>query len=280
MRIPSGNFMLSLYDYNKDGYFSDNRFRDYRVSIRRQPPGRSLYDISEFAQQPEWARERIHDFRSGVWKRFLVRGPQQLTIEVNRNFSYNTILAGMTLDQISETPAPYFRTFEQDRVLERTLQTQKLVRLRETPAIYVRHFAPATTEAAAATKLFDALSWLRLTNPTWWTSESRRYYFALTLWFEAQGKAANSHFQPVKEDKEEQTTTARLGTCFYALRMFDSWEKTQRKVGLTPARDVEKSLRWDEKTMIFSGLEAQVVVKQLKVQKQASAQTAPHTTQP
>lgn len=280
LHIPPGNFVLSLYNFNKDGFFSDNRFRDYRISIRRHSAERNLYDISEFAQQPEWARERIHDFRSGVWKRFLARGPQQITVEVNRNFSYNTILAGITLDQISETPAPYFRTFEQDRVLERALQAQKAARLRETPAIYARHFAPATTEAEAATKLFDTLSWLRLTNPTWWTSESRRYYFALTLWFEAQSQVTNSTFQQVKEDKERQTMTARLGTCYYALRMFDSWEKSQRKVGLTPARDIEKAVRWDEKTTTFSGRGMEVVINQLSVRKQASAQTVSHKTQP
>jgi len=279
LRVPPGNFVLSLYNFNKDGADGDNRFRDYRLSIRRQIIGRSLYDISEFGQQPEWARGRTRDFRSGVWKRFLVRGPQQLTVELNRNYSHNTILAGMTLDELKETPAPYFRSIEQERVLDARSQKLATARIQEPKAVYARHFASGTTETDAATKLFNALEWLRLTNPTWWTTESRSLYLPLARWYQAQARPVQP-ITEVGENTDGKVDKARLGSCLYALRMFNDWEQTQRQTGLVPARDVEKSLRWDEKTTSMSGRELQVVTEQLTVKQRTSAQTAPHKTTP
>ena len=44
----------------------------------------------------------------------------------------------------------------------------------------------------------------------------------------------------------------RLGTCYAALNLYSQWEATQRQRGLTPARDVEKALRYDEPTLVFN----------------------------
>ncbi len=123
LSIPAGLFYLSLYDDDKDGHAGFNRFRDYQVSIRPHPGRasldrqigktfimRSFYDIAEFDQKPELAHGRLQDFWGGVYKRFLVRGPTKLTIEVNRNHSFNTILAGVMLDLVDELPPPYYCT--------------------------------------------------------------------------------------------------------------------------------------------------------------------------
>ena len=37
-----------------------------------------------------------------------MRGPTELTIRVARNWSFNTLLAGVMLDPIDERPPPYF----------------------------------------------------------------------------------------------------------------------------------------------------------------------------
>ena len=242
LQVPPGTWTLSLYDWNKDGDSGDNRKRDYRVSIRRHNANKLLDDISDFEQQPELARARIRDFRRGVWKRFLVRGPQELTIEVSKNSSFNTILAGVMLDELKETPAPYFRTVQQDRVLE-AQQAQRVVqRVQETPVLRARHFAGATTEAETAKRLCNELDELRRTNPLWHAQQSRRFYLPLTLWLEqAQASARDKG----ASQAEMKTINTQLGSCYYQMRMFDKWEKCQRGVGLTPARDIEKSLRWD-----------------------------------
>jgi len=113
--VPEGTYILSLYDFNKDGHSGPNRWRDYTVSIR---PGayKSAYDIpslgedvSRFHQRPEYARARIHQFWGGVWKRFLVRGPRTYCIEINRNYSFNTIASAVTLDDLQLCVYPYVK---------------------------------------------------------------------------------------------------------------------------------------------------------------------------
>ena len=108
VRVPPGNYVLSLFDRNKDGHDAPNWARDYLVSVRPHPQGTDLFDISEFDDQPEWASSRWHDFWGSSWKRFAVRGPQELTIRLDRHNSLNTILAGAFLDEINEEPEAYF----------------------------------------------------------------------------------------------------------------------------------------------------------------------------
>jgi hypothetical protein len=125
LRVPEGLFYLSLYDTNKDGHSGNNRWRDYRLSVRPHAVGQPLNDITGFEQQPELARARIRDFWGGVYKRFLVRGPREITIEVNRNYSYNTILAGVFLDLVDEQPPPYFRSAAQWQALQAQRETER-----------------------------------------------------------------------------------------------------------------------------------------------------------
>ena len=250
LQVPPGDFVLSLFNFNKDGEGGDNRKRDYRVSIRHHNEDKSLDDIDDFYQQPELATARFRDFRSSVWKRFLVRGPQELTVEVSKNYGFNTLLAGIMLDELKEKPAPYFRTVTQDQVLEAKLDKTKAFRVGETSSTRSQRFAPVTTEEGAANRLFAELDWLRVTNPTWWAQSSRKFYLPLTLWYGQQMKY--DKLREVKDKKQNATTAARLGTCYWALRMFSMWEQQERGNGLTTARDIEKSLRWDGFN-VFSG---------------------------
>ncbi|RYF43756.1 MAG: hypothetical protein EOO38_18575, partial [Cytophagaceae bacterium] len=103
-----GLYTLSLYNYNKDGESGMNRLRDYDISVRQHPADTPVADISGVESWLELAKARVHDFRGGAYTMFLVRGPQKLTIKVDRNYSYNAILAGVFLDEVSEEPAPYF----------------------------------------------------------------------------------------------------------------------------------------------------------------------------
>ena len=249
LTIPEGLYVLSLYDYNKDGHDDDNRFRDYRLSVRAHT-GQSLEDVSGFNAQPELAHGRIRDFWGGVWKRFLVRGPLTLTAEVNRNNSHNTILPAVMLDLVDEHPAPYFQTVDQWNAREaqrekerRTLAAQWLTAS--------RRFQPAPSEANAADRLFDALAEKRLINSAWWATEGRRYYAPLLRWYAADAQKHRPGFQA--------HALARLATCCYQVGQYGPWEDYQKAAGLTTARDVEKSLRWDGVTDSYSGSGYEVV---------------------
>ena len=142
LQVPPGRFVLSLYEVNTQGHTWRNRYRDYRLSIRiptrplqataqgtvqegasrdrvakggKAPAaasgagGAGAQDpLQEALQGTETARGRVSDFWGGVYKRFVVQGPLTLSIEVNRNYSHNTLLSGVLLDQLDEEPAPYF----------------------------------------------------------------------------------------------------------------------------------------------------------------------------
>jgi len=241
--VPEGLYYLSLYDLNKDGHNADNRDRDYRLSVRTHS-GLSVEDVKGFDTQPELAHGRIRDFWGGVWKRFLVRGPTTLTVEVNRNSSINAILPAVMLDLVDEAPAPYFRTVAQWNVCEAAdAQERRFLTL------HPEKFVPAASEAQAASLLFDRLNEKRLTNSVWWATEGRRYYAALLRWYASQ-----------KPPKTRQSPQAlHLATCEYQMGQYSQWEKWQQAAGLTTARQVEQSLRWDGVTNSYSGLGYQIV---------------------
>ena len=234
LTVPAGLFTLSLYDYNKDAHGeAENRDRDYRVSIRPQP-SEVLDDISTFEAQPELAHNRIRDFCGGVYKRFLVRGPVTLTVKVDRNNSRNTILPGMMLDLVDETPPPYFGSTDQ---WEEVQAHQEEQRQQAQSRGRIALFQPAATEQEAASRLLDTLGKTQFMNSEWWSADSRQFYAPLLRWY----TYAAGH-----TPKEQQADFDKpLATCCYQMGQYQQWEEEQKRIGLTPARDVEKALRWD-----------------------------------
>lgn len=257
LTVPDGLYYLSLYDYNKDGHTDENVNRDYRLSLRAHPGG-ALGNVNGFHQQPELTHGRLRDFWGGVWKRFLVRGPLTLSVEVNRNNSHNVILPAAMLDLVDEDPAPYFQTVDawNLREVDRTQERRALTAPKHLTAPRSR---PAATEPEAADRLFSALEETRLTRSAWWATEGRRYYAPLLRWYGiATPKAAPG--PPTR-------LALRLATCRYQLGQYAAWEEEQKAAHLVTARDVEKSLRWDGVTTSYSGLGNEIVTAHLVGQK-------------
>ena len=173
LRVPAGWFVMSLYDFNKDGHTGNNRWRDYRVSVRAHPNNLRLDSIKGFAGWPELASGRIRDFRGGVWKRFLVRGPQDFTVEVQRNHSFNTVLSGVFLDRLDEKPAPYFGSLESWRQRQEWREQQGRSILtswegKQWSEARRKYFAPCQTAELASQRLWTALQEAALINPVWY----------------------------------------------------------------------------------------------------------------
>lgn len=232
IQIPDGNYMLSLYNRNKDGHDGFNRARDYNISVRPHDASKSLGDIEDFAGRPEWAQTRQRDFWGGEWKTFAVRGPQDLTLKIGRNYSFNTILAGLFLDKIDEEPQPYFDV---------ATATQN--------ADWRADNATPTDEAAE--KLWAALQSAKSADVLWWSSQSRIFYQALLRHYETATTRTLSPQMPA--------LWSRLGTCYYQLNLYPQWEQMQQRRGLKPARAIEKSLEWDEKSS-FNGQGAPTII--------------------
>lgn len=252
--VPDGLYTLSLYDFNKDGHTGTNRYRDYRVSVRAHV-GMGMQDNTQFAQQPELAHGRIQNFWNGVWTRFLVHGPQTLTVEINRNNSFNTILPGLMLDKADETPPPYFHTQNAWQALAETQERRRQSLLSEPALVHDKRFTLAQTEADAVNRLFDAMSDTQLTNPSWAAADGQRVYMLLMRWYGAQYNDALPHVG--------KRLAERYGTCCYQAGQYPQWEAMQRMAGLLPARAIEKSLRWDTMTASYSGMEYEVLTAHL-----------------
>jgi hypothetical protein len=249
LSIPEGLFYLSLYEIDPNGHDWNNRFRDYEISIRPHPGRasldkrignttimRSFYDIAEFDQKPELAHARAHDFYAGVYKRFLVRGPAKLTIQVNRNYSFNTILSGVMLDLVDELPPPYYCTRQEWEQKQAVTSAQK-----SSPA-----FIPADNAAEAAERLASALAAMPAKNETWWAENKRRIYQPLLRW-QLAGK----------------TNSPALASSYYQLNLFSDWEKQLQQRGVVTAREIEKAIRWDGVTYSCAGMGNQMVQEYL-----------------
>ena len=226
LQIPAGDYVLSLFDFNKDGHTGPNWARDYLVSVRPHPADAALGDVSSFNTQPEWASSRWRDFWGSNWKRFAVRGPQQLTVRVDRNFSYNTMLMGAFVDEISEEPAPYFDAATPPDTFSPPGEW------------HARAGAELPTDALAEA-LWGELDKAKAADVLWWSANNRLFYEALLR-----------YYQSALERTDVAQTNAlwrRIGTCDYALCRYPQWEASQEKRGLVPARAVDLALRFDPK---------------------------------
>ena len=222
LKIPKGNYVLSLFDRNKDGHDGLNRARDYLLSVRPHDANAELNDIDGFDNQPELASARLRDFWGSSWKKFAVRGPRELTVEIDRNHSFNTMLSGVFLDEINEEPDPYFDAATADAGTQQWNATD------------------AQPADALAEQLWAELQLAQTDDPIWWAANGRIFYDALLRFY-----------QPALERTDAAHLNAlwrRIGTCYYALNQYAEWETAQRKRGLRTARDIETSLRWDGKS--------------------------------
>lgn len=131
--VPDGVHQLSLYFFNKDGHDGANRWRDYNVEIRAVQetlppwpsplPGKTTdagyaqafkkmfvdywdkrYELCRRAEkQPVLAASRVVNFRGGVYKNFVVRGPAKYWIKIDRDYSFNTLLQAVFLQRLDSS---------------------------------------------------------------------------------------------------------------------------------------------------------------------------------
>jgi hypothetical protein len=245
LKIPEGKFCLSIYQVNSNGHAGEGRYRDFRISVRKHF-GASLKDISGFEQQEELASARVVDFCSGVYKRFAVNGPIELTIKVDRNYSINANITAMMLDEFTETPEPYFDP-------------------EDVRAAYAG--TPADPQVAEIARLFTQYMDAYRKDPVRYCLDRGRTCAMVMRWLDdqvAQGKL-----------KTTDRDYARIAApCFFILHDFERMETMQRQLGLRPARDIEKALKWDERIPNNSGLGRYAVTTYLENLARA-ATTAP-----
>jgi len=108
-----------------------------------------------------------------------------------------------------------------------------------------------------AVRGFDELERMRLWNAVWWATEGVQFYKPLLRWYHAA-------LQEVQPGRVKQELYARAATCYYRLGLYEKWEAGQILLGKTPARRIEKALRWDGKTFSYEGKGYEVVTRYLE----------------
>ena len=239
LKIPRGDYVLSLFDCNKDGHDGFNRTRDYMISVRPHPHDadeNAVLGYADFENKPELASSRLRDFWGSDWKRFAVRGPQELTVRLDRNYSFNTILAGVFLDEINEEPTPYFDSQTADAATKWHADADSI--------------KPADAVAEA---LWDELQKAKADDVLWWSANGRLFYQALLRFYQPALTRTTAPQLPA--------LWRRIGTCNYVLCQYPAWEAVQEKRGLTTARTTELSLQWDKKSD-YSGRGRETIIAQ------------------
>jgi hypothetical protein len=92
--VPAGIQRVSLYFMNKDGHRGRDRFRDYSISLFK---GES--SVASDTARMSLARARLDDFWGGVYKTFLVAGPGNYQLRIDKNYSYDTIVSAVFVDR-------------------------------------------------------------------------------------------------------------------------------------------------------------------------------------
>jgi sugar lactone lactonase YvrE len=259
IKIPNGQFILSAYEMNNDGHAGRERSRDYSFEIKSQFDTRNG-TTSDFSALPTIATARVSNFWNGVYKRFLVQGPAEITIRINRHYSENAMVSGFMLDLPDERPAPYFMTADEWDVADMAARNSRdlmLAEWQENPSNRLKHFAACTTSADAERKTSQSLESLRLWNPQWWAYNDRKVSTLLARWCEV-----NIPTDAGPDQKKWE------GSAFYRSGLYPQWEMIQIAAGQVTARQIEKSLKWDQKIPAYSGRGYATVAQYLKAIKQ------------
>jgi len=252
--VPPGLFYLSFYFFNKDCHYGNgnNRFRDYEIVIKPlHVPDDNLYlqtkwserrateaEMAVFQRQPVLARGRMRDFWGGTYKRFLVGGKQWITVQIRRNHSFNTILAGWFLDPVEPVRFGHDwsvpkRVREERKRAEDERRQQLLAQWRCRWPEHAARFLPGETADEAAERLYQALETMRLQNAAWREVHGRPYYAALLRFFLHKGKGL--------EGDERRAAIERVTTCYYQVGMWLKWEAGLTVLGRrTPRQEEER----------------------------------------
>jgi hypothetical protein len=93
--VPEGVFRLAFYFVNYDSHETRTRFRDYLLELKPYTNVPAAWD-----KQPTLARSRVQNFWGGEYQSFIVTGPAQYHLKINRNYSFNTMCEGVFVDRL------------------------------------------------------------------------------------------------------------------------------------------------------------------------------------
>ncbi len=277
MHIPPGRFVLALYEYNYNGHYGTCRHRDYVLGFRCLSSKLDLRKLSfrgGFAttiySYPERMVGRVANFRGGVWKRFLVRGPMVLVVRVGRNSSFNAMLNGAALDTLHEHPEPYYYGMSQWATRSAALASHrhKLLRKLAGKALGAPSSAMEMPRGVTVSALLNNAELELYESPQAW-AKSAPLVYTLALrrlmgQFGGRAKAASP---------AEMRIAARLE---YRLNMFSRWQRLEKRLGIITPREIEQSIKWNRLNATYRYLEFAIIRKAAAALAADAAHAAHH----
>jgi hypothetical protein len=242
LTVPRGWSILSFYEFNDDAHVGNgNPRRDYQINISGYPYSvRELNSPPNRLESPRDAETRVVYFAGGgVWKRFLVHGPADVSVRVGRNHSFNTILNAVALDWATEKCPPYFETpgrWWRNRMDRHRRMEEKLAAVEQ--GYCARTTAVRVPEADVCAGLRWILRLQREVNPTAWAAASPLGYSMLDRYLAALRKSAKS-----------RNLFAEI--CNYRLCRFRAWESDLGRLDLPVPRKMEQKLQWKGHFRVF-----------------------------
>ena len=109
VEVPDGVFRLSFYFVNPDGHEGTQRNRDFLLELKSFPKNLqqdikpNSEDVRQAEATPTLAQARVTDFWHGVYKQFIVKGKGHYLLRISRNYSFNTIVSAVLVDQLQGT---------------------------------------------------------------------------------------------------------------------------------------------------------------------------------
>jgi hypothetical protein len=108
-----GVFRVGMYFFNKDGHVGNNRLRDYMIEF--YPTSHKWIKFDEWkkfsidaestvSRMNPLEKSRVKDFWGGVYKQFIVTGPNNYFVKIDRNYSFNTIISAVMIDRLVGKP--------------------------------------------------------------------------------------------------------------------------------------------------------------------------------
>jgi hypothetical protein len=231
--IPSHTFIMSLYEVNDDAQWAPtNAHRDFRINV-----------VSDDGDQKVLLSSRIANFWGGVYKRFVVKGPVNLRIHIQRNYSFNTVFNALMVDLPDERPVGYYMSAEQWR--QTMFSSNGKVQLVESDmsvSTALNGIDLISSERAKVQTIIGNLGWLKTRRPMWFAIHGQALIVPVTRWLkEHETKNADRDYRMLE------------ATACYMAGLYDTWESLETKNGMITTRQIEKSLRWDMMTQENSG---------------------------
>ncbi|MGC9261103.1 MAG: hypothetical protein ACP5I8_13640, partial [Phycisphaerae bacterium] len=276
LHIPPGMYTLSLYFFNKDGHFGQNRDRDYVISMLPMPASYHFGSVflphtAPLAEMRGIAQSRVVNFCGGVWKRFIVRGPMKLAIRMAREYSFVTLLQAAMLDPLAEHPPPYYYGYrawqahqkQQSKFRTRFAAAWRTGQLSDDPPAAGKMFALAMVQ-----RILQILNVLERRDPAAWVANQRLAYLSILRWCVAR-------YGAIPRDR----LSARIAEkCYYHLGLFHRWEAAEKLRGMLTSRQVEKGLHASGWPYSYRGHEFGVIRRYLQKMKLVSTPPNPKSS--